>query len=466
MGKYNSFLGAFFSGDNGQGGYNQAYAKKSLAQLYSSQDPAEQQAAYEGLNRVDPESAQKWKTEQTKTQQANLERKARILAQAPEQYRAGLYQSMLPEVKSQWAEAPDQYTPELDGMIQSWAGGGQGQPKARSSHILADGTIAYMDEYGNLNRTSEKASNNFRPLVGANGEIVGYDPRGNTATPTPMGGNQATPPPMPQGGDPMASPIDRINAVVQAMKEANVPVEQINAWAEKAFADAQSKVSGTGVSVTAPPPAQAKVSVKPVEQKAKEAPAGYQFNADGTLAPIKGGPADPAMKQGAQSLDATKAKEQRAALRQDAINFAAAWLGKTPEEVALLSPDQIRKAMKETDRLTAGPVVGSIWGMGKVANSDLEAYSSSAAAKVARINNPTGPVTEGDFRAAEKGIFSATKPKEVNADLVYQALTGGGQQTQAPQSGGIKRISTPEEYNALPSGTEYIDPNGVKRRKK
>jgi hypothetical protein len=34
-----------------------------------------------------------------------------------------------------------------------------------------------------------------------------------------------------------------------------------------------------------------------------------------------------------------------------------------------------------------------------------------------------------------------------------------------PEAGGITTIRNDEEYNALPSGAEFIDPNGVKRRK-
>ena len=126
MKKYNSFLGAFFSGDNGQGGYNAAYGKSALAKLYTSQDPAEQQAAAEGLARVDPESAGKWQQEQAKISQQNLERKARMLASAPSlEVKQQLYASIVPEVRKVWADAPDVYTPELDQMLTSWAGGSQ-----------------------------------------------------------------------------------------------------------------------------------------------------------------------------------------------------------------------------------------------------------------------------------------------------------------------------------------------------
>ena len=128
------------------------------------------------------------------------------------------------------------------------------------------------------------------------------------------------------------------------------------------------------------------------------------------------------------------------AMRQDAINFAAAYIGKSPEEVAKMTPEEIRGAVASGGRWMAGPVMGRIPGAGATFNADLDAYSSSAAAKLARINNPTGVVTNADFQAAEKGVFSATKPADVNADLIYQALTTGGSAKAppaAPQDAGV-----------------------------
>ena len=118
------------------------------------------------------------------------------------------------------------------------------------------------------------------------------------------------------------------------------------------------------------------------------------------------------------------------AMRQDAINFAAAYIGKSPEDVAKMTPEQIREAVASGGRWMAGPVMGRIPGAGATFNADLDAYSSSAAAKLARINNPTGVVTNADFQAAEKGVFSATKPAEVNADLIYQTLVGADQRKE------------------------------------
>lgn len=117
------------------------------------------------------------------------------------------------------------------------------------------------------------------------------------------------------------------------------------------------------------------------------------------------------------------------AMQQDALNFAAAYIGKSPEDVAKMTPEQIRTAVAKGGRMMAGPIAGKIPGAGLIFNSDLEAYANSAAGKQARLNNPTGPVSNADFEVARKSVFSPEKPAEVNADLIYQALTRGHNQS-------------------------------------
>lgn len=319
MGEYNSLLGAFFSGKDGQGGYNAGFRQSRLAKLYQSQDPAEQEAAARQLAAVDPESAGKWQAQQAKVTQQRLEQKARMLASLPSlEQKQSLYASMLPDVRKSWAEAPDQYTPELDQALSAWAGGTSGKPKARSSHILADGTIAFMDEYGNLTKTGEKASNSFRPIVGANGEIIGFDPRSNVANPTGTG----TPPPVPQTppqGQTVEVPVGLVDSFRKEMGR-DPTIAEINEMKAVILGK-----EGAGYHFTDMPnpaaapqqPQQARVSVKP-----KDAPTGYQYNAAGTLEPIKGGPADPANKEKPAGLgdtntlrdDYTKAIQQPVAV--------------------------------------------------------------------------------------------------------------------------------------------------------
>jgi hypothetical protein len=159
------------------------------------------------------------------------------------------------------------------------------------------------------------------------------------------------------------------------------------------------------------------------DAKRGNAPPGYRFKPDGSLEAIPGAPATASSETSKQDVYAKN-------MAQDALAFAAAFTGLPQSELAGMAPEQVKAAILKHDRATAGPIVGSIWGMGKLANSDLEAYSNSAAGKQARINNPTGPVTNADFEVARKSVFSADKPLKVNADLVFQALSRA---RQAPQ---------------------------------
>lgn len=299
MKEYNPILGALFSGKGGEGGYNAGFRQSRLAALYQNDDPEKQSLAAKQLAAVDPESAGKWQQEQAKVAQQNLERKARMLASAPSlEVKQQLYSSIVPEVRKVWADAPDVYTPELDQMLTSWAGADGGKPKARSSHILADGTIAFMDEYGNLTKTGEKASNTYGFQTDAEGNVYAQDRRGGTVAPAPMGSVQQGMPQVQAGADPMAGGLDRINQGVQVLKSNGVPVEKINEWADNEFAKLQGSVQ-QGVVEQAPAqaqPSQAKVAVKTEAPKPKEAPSGYAYKPDGSLAPIPGGPADPANK--------------------------------------------------------------------------------------------------------------------------------------------------------------------------
>ena len=183
MKKYNSFLGAFFSGDSGQGGYNAAYGKSALAKLYSSQDPAEQQMAAEGLARVDPESAGKWQQEQAKVSQQRLEQKARMLASLPSiEQKQSLYASMLPEVRKSWADAPEQYTPDLDQALSAWAGGSGGQgatpSDVQSFDYFAQGMTAEEKE------KARRIKLGLDQKVGAEG--IKYLPNGGAAYEDPV----------------------------------------------------------------------------------------------------------------------------------------------------------------------------------------------------------------------------------------------------------------------------------------
>lgn len=121
MKEYNPILGALFSGKGGEGGYNAGFRQSRLAALYQNDDPEKQALAAKQLAYVDPESAGKWQQEQAALRQEGLKRKATMIANAPQEQRGPLYAAVLPDIRKDWAEAPEQYTPELDQMVTAWA---------------------------------------------------------------------------------------------------------------------------------------------------------------------------------------------------------------------------------------------------------------------------------------------------------------------------------------------------------
>ena len=468
MKKYNSFLGAFFSGDNGQGGYNAAYGKSALAKLYTSQDPAEQQMAAEGLARVDPESAGKWQQEQAKVAQQNLERKARMLASAPSlEVKQQLYSSIVPEVRKVWADAPDVYTPELDQMLTSWAGADGGKPKARSSHILADGTIAFMDEYGNLTKTGEKASNTYGFQTDAEGNVYAQDKRGGTVAPAPMGSVQQGMPQVQAGADPMAGGLDRINQGVQVLKSNGVPVEKINEWADNEFAKLQGSVQ-QGVVEQAP--AQARVAVKP------DAPKGYTR----VMTPQEVASAGLPQGTSAQVNEAT-----------GAISVLNKPLPTSPKQAnadVIKQAAQLPSLLRRVDRVAqaseklglpgmdGGPIDQYALGVSE-SGQELESAVGQLRSMLMPFVRVPGVGSQSDLEARLDGLQypDASQPPAVRArniaelqkfiaDLsrVYSTVIkgeqGGG---QAPV-----QVRNADDYNRLPPGTQYIDPTGKQRVKK
>ena len=127
MKKYNSFLGAFFSGDNGQGGYNAAYEKKSLANLYGGQlAPEQEQEALAGLSRVNPEAAGKWQQETVKQSAQLLLALGKDNPVAQQAWQTRIKPNLSRMYGAQAASLPDQIDDNIMAVAQQIAGTSQG----------------------------------------------------------------------------------------------------------------------------------------------------------------------------------------------------------------------------------------------------------------------------------------------------------------------------------------------------
>lgn len=70
---------------------------------------------------------------------------------------------------------------------------------------------------------------------------------------------------------------------------------------------------------------------------------------------------------------------------------------------------------------------------------------------------------EKELRSLPNPLENFRKFREANPDLVGQAIKETGQRA-ALEKNGPPKITNPEQAAKLPSGTEFIDPNGIKRR--
>jgi hypothetical protein len=85
-------------------------------------------------------------------------------------------------------------------------------------------------------------------------------------------------------------------------------------------------------------------------------------------------------------------------------------------------------------------------------------------------------INEGEFNNAKKQYFpqpgdsaEVIEQKRLNREAAikgFDIAAGPGAKQATPPSTAPKRISSMDEYNSLPSGATYIDPEGTTRRKK
>ncbi len=85
-------------------------------------------------------------------------------------------------------------------------------------------------------------------------------------------------------------------------------------------------------------------------------------------------------------------------------------------------------------------------------------------------------INEGEFNNAKKQYFpqpgdskEVIEQKRLNREAAikgFDIAAGPGAKQATPPSTAPKRINSMDEYNSLPSGATYIDPEGTTRRKK
>lgn len=344
-------------------------------------------------------------------------------------------------------QPPEQWDPSFEpGVYQAIAMTG-GTPDQKGVVLSAGGRLVNPT-------TGELLANNPQSLqyhdvpMGAGKAAGVFDP--STGTVRPAVGGAVPTGPQAAAGDPMQPLLDQANAAIRM----GAPEDKVRAWlmeqAQTAGLQPQAPGQGVptggdqaqstiapaqfGIGTPAGPKPQNETWNQPVDETGPDGkPIRVQYSNTGERRVVEG--ASPIAKPNAGA--AKKSDEQikmalyTKGLADDAYAYAAAATGRTQDELRQMTPEQVAALVGQGSRWSSGPVVGRIQGMNPLANADLSAYANSASGKMARMNNPTGPVSNADFEIAAKSVWGPDKPDAVNAQLILNAL----KREQAMQAG-------------------------------
>jgi len=400
------------------------------------------------MAKVSPEaamSAQGYFQQQQDRQRQLLTEKARVMRSLSPERRAAMWPTLRSEIvraDSTLSTLPEVYDPaEFDPVIDHYAALGEAEgPKvvgAGGALVSPDGTPLFQNPH--------KPPNPWAPQPipvpdGQGGTVLQvFDP--NTRTFSPYRG-QGEPQPQQQASQGFLS--DSFAPIANAMIAAGIPAEQVDSILVNAAQSSPGmQVQAGQMGYTPPKAGQGSVmTLSPEEVVRAGFPSGsvIQRKPDGSLTVVSRPNAGAASK----SAEQEKVDIGAAGLAAEAQAFAASFTGVSIDEIRKMTPAQVRdlvngeavtmggRMYRAQDRFFTGPIMGRVPFADSLANPDLVAYQNAAAGRQARINNPTGPVSNADFEIAAKSTFSPDKPKSVNADLIYKALTSGSSGSAPP----------------------------------
>lgn len=431
-----------------------------LASMGYGADANQRESLIGQMQQINPQMAQ----QQERAYEYSDERRnramvsmAKLLTNAPEQARPGLYRQMLPTLgRLGLSELPQEYNaqtaPVIDkaamALVQAVSGQGTADT-LQSQKIGADGYIYNTFRDGRMVNTGVKADRQMwlRDFPGMAPELVGKD-----GSVLPVGGTG-------QGG----------------------LVEQLG-----------------GESVYIDPSLPAQVQAELRESLAAGQPIPQQLGG--------GARARPSEAQTAAATEAAKLGVQleylptELAMRSEAAVNQAIGIerGKTAVEQAAAAPaaiETMQSSIKVIDELLDDPDLGTIVGMGSVNPLNYlpgnkargliaRAEQISGKAFLAAFNQlkGAGAITEKEGEAATRAMARLDRSQSLEdyrtalADLRAAIAPGLARQRQVlargqagqaqPQSAGAPRVQTPDDYARLPSGATYIAPDGSVRRKK
>lgn len=196
-----------------------------------------------------------------------------------------------------------------------------------------------------------------------------------------------------------------------------------------------------------------------------KAPAGYRYKDDGTMEAIPGGPADAK----------AKAQEQRLAEGATDVDVAISTLRDAYDRLekggGITSTD--KGPLENITAAASSSAIGQ--GVGKMLGTSNQSARNEIAmarpALLAALMKATGMSAKQMDSNAELKLWlaTATDPtldvqanRKALANIEKKYLRG---EKESPNDVQPKRVTSDADYNALPSGAEFIDPNGKRRRK-
>lgn len=253
MKKYNSFLGAFFSGDNGQGGYNAAYGRSALARLADpAADEAAKMEAASGLARVNPQAAMEWQADNETRNKAMVADSARLLVSlgkdnplAAQAWQTRIKPQLVKMYGEQAASLPDLPDDSIMAYAQQLAGAGSDKPTDVRSiewKLQQAGYQPGSPEYKKalnielgLEARPSSAAIAYKEVTGPDGRKrwVAFDPNEVGATfvgddTQPRPNSPQVPPPVSSGGNTIVTPQDVQGAAMRT--------GEVMAWVRKEIA--------------------------------------------------------------------------------------------------------------------------------------------------------------------------------------------------------------------------------------
>ncbi len=396
----------------------------------------------------------------------NMVNMAKLLTNAPPQARAGLYRSMVPTLsRFGLSEMPQEYNDQTAPMIDQAAQSivqayqGQGGGGVQSTYVDGDGNrVAIMrDGSSRVLGRNDAGATQQTIEVDVNGVPTRYtfDRRTARYTPAVVGGGQQSTQLGPQRQD-MEADVDLANSMIAA----GIPEAQVDAFlSQRGQRTGSAPAAPTGAPLVG-------------RRKEDEARAVAQAQADVELSNL---PTELNMRTDAALREAGgKASIETGAKRQavQAENDRSFNLYDTA----------MRGVSDGLSGASTGPIVGRLPAL--TADQQIAEGGVSAIAPVLKQMFRTAG--EGTFTDKDQDLLMSMIPtrtdlpkardwKIENIDRIVREKLGQpakgsvvGEQGGGGREAGMSaiRINSVDDYNQLPSGTIYISPDGMQRRKR